>query len=314
MQHVPVGRFHGLAVLVLSVGLTACAADDVPTGTSAADDRLQTVEVNGAELHYLARGEGPAIVFVHGGLADYQEWLPVMEQIEGRHATIAYSRRHSFPNRDNPVSPDHSPLTEADDLAALIRELGVAPAHVVGTSYGAFTALALALRHPGKVHSLSLVEPPLVSWLPAIEGGQAVYDEFQESLVTPVRAAFEAGDRDAAFAITISYFAGPDAMAHIPAEVLASLRSNLRDWEVMFRSTELLPDIRRETLRELQLPVLMLSGADSYELGQLIDAELEQVIPGVRRVLVPDGTHDACVEHPAFCAREISAFIEGLGS
>lgn len=295
MKHLP-----WLAILA---SLTANAGDEAA---------LRTIEVNGAALHYVSVGNGPPIVFVHGGLADYREWLPVMDQLQGRYTTIAYSRRHSYPNRDNPVSPDHSPISEADDLAALIKEMGVGPAHVVGVSYGASTSLFLGLRHSGLVRSLSIVEPPIVTWLPQIEGGQSVFDDFNGRLVVPARAAFKASDRDAAFRITLEYFVGPGALEQIPPEVLTNLKANLRDWEVMFQSSELLPDIPGAELRNLDLPVLMLSGASSYELGKLIDAELERVLPDVRRVVVPEGTHDACVEHPDVCAREIGAFLDGL--
>lgn len=301
-----------LACLAASFALVSCTGDEIPVKRMIVDGQLRTVEVNGAELHYVAKGAGPVIVFVHGGLQDYREWLPVMDQLKDRFTTIAYSRRHSHPNRPNPVSPVHSPMTEADDLAALIEELEVGPTHVAGISYGALTSLFLALRHPEVARSLSLVEPPLVSWLPQIEGGQPVLDDFNGRLLVPVRKAFEAGDRDTAFRLTLEYFAGPGAMEQIPPEVLATLQGNLRDWEVMFKSSNILPDISRGSLRNLGLPVLMLSGAASYELGKLVDAELERTLPDVRRVLVPEGTHDACSEHPDVCAKEIGAFLEGL--
>ena len=301
-----------LACVVILVSFAAHAGAEIAIETPPANGALRKLEVNGAELHYVAKGNGPAIVFVHGGLADYREWLPVMEQLKGRFETIAYSRRHSYPNRDNPVNPDHSPISEADDLAALIEELGLKPAHVVGVSYGASTSLFLALRHPLLARSLTIVEPPLVSWLPGIAGGQPVYDDFYGRLVTPVREAFQAGDRDAAFRLTLEYFVGPGALDQVPPEVIANLRLNLRDWEVIFQSRNLLPDIAAADLRKLELPVLMLSGAASYELGKLVDAELERTLPKVRRVLIPEGTHDACVEKPDFCAREIGAFLDGL--
>jgi non-heme chloroperoxidase len=301
-----------VAAIATLLALPACSTATLRASELIADGRLRAISVNDAELHYLATGSGPAIVFVHGGLANYREWLPVTELLNGRYTTIVYSRRHSDPNRGNPVSPSHSPKTEADDLAGLISVLNGGPVHVVGVSYGASTSLLLALRRPELVRSLSLVEPPLISWLPSIEGGQTVLDDFNERLVDPVRAAFLAGDRDAAFAITLRYFAGPDAMEQIPPNVLVALRANLRDWEVMFRSSELLPDISRESLRSLKVPVLMLSGASSYDLGKLVDGELERTLPNVRRVLVPDGTHEACSEQPTVCATAIGAFVDGL--
>lgn len=301
---------HALAGLLLLAALVSCAGDETPAHALVADGSLRPITVNGAELHYLARGGGPAIVFVHGGLADYREWLSVMERLNGRYTAIAYSRRHSHPNRPNPARLDHSPWTEAEDLAALIRELGAGPLHVAGSSYGAFTALCLALRHPDLVASLTVVEPPLVSWLPHIDGGQPVLDDFNDRLVVPVRAAFMAGDREAAFAITLRYFAGPDAMEQIPTDVQDSLRANLHDWEVMFRSSDLLPDVPHASLQDLRVPVLMLSGAETYKLGRLVDGELERTLPDVRRILVQDGSHDACSEEPAACARAIRGFLD----
>jgi pimeloyl-ACP methyl ester carboxylesterase len=52
--------------------------------------------------------------------------------------------------------------------------------HLVGASYGAYTALVLALRRPDLVRSLVLAEPPLIHWLPDLSGGQAVYNNFFE--------------------------------------------------------------------------------------------------------------------------------------
>jgi non-heme chloroperoxidase len=102
---------------------------------------LLTARVNGVELHYLDRGQGEPIVFVHGGLTDYREWEPVAKQLQNEYRTITYSRRYNFPN-DNPLSmTDHSAIVEAADLAALNRYLHLGPMHVVGVSYGAYTAL-----------------------------------------------------------------------------------------------------------------------------------------------------------------------------
>lgn len=53
--------------------------------------------------------------------------------------------------------PPYSIDDMADDTAELLRALDVAPAHVVGASMGGFIAQALALRHPEKVRSLSLI-------------------------------------------------------------------------------------------------------------------------------------------------------------
>jgi pimeloyl-ACP methyl ester carboxylesterase len=50
---------------------------------------LSTVRVNGVTLHYQSRGKGEAIVFVHGSLADYREWGPVVFLIRAERETLA---------------------------------------------------------------------------------------------------------------------------------------------------------------------------------------------------------------------------------
>ncbi len=59
----------GLAALATAFFCGPIAAQPV--------DTLSKAHVNGVVLHYLDRGRGEPIVFVHGGLTDYREWGPV---------------------------------------------------------------------------------------------------------------------------------------------------------------------------------------------------------------------------------------------
>ena len=53
---------------------------------------------------------------------------------------LAYSRRYNYPNT-NQLQPNHSASVEADDLAKLLSKLSIPKAHIIGHSYGAYTAL-----------------------------------------------------------------------------------------------------------------------------------------------------------------------------
>ena len=125
---------------------------------------MYKIEVNGVQLAVEEQGSGEAIIFVPGGLSDYRSWRPQLDLLSQRYQAISYSRRYQYPH--HPVEGGDSSVTvNAADLAALIDRLGVAPTHIVGHSYGAFTALVCARDHPELVRTLVLGEPPAVPLL-----------------------------------------------------------------------------------------------------------------------------------------------------
>ena len=272
---------------------------------------LHHVQVNGVELHYTDIGKGTPIVFIHGGLVDYREWLPTIDALGPGYRSIAYSRRYNYPNH-NPL-PDlrnHSAVVEAEDLRALIERLGIQPVNLVGVSYGGFTALLLAMEHPEMVRSLVVVEPAILSWLPDIPGGQALLDDFNSRLIIPTRSAFRSGKPDDALRVATSYFVGSnDAYDHIPSEFREMLRANIVEWEAIMTSSNAFPMVDRASVHQLSMPILMLSGEKSYAIGKAIDAELERVLVNEKRVIIPNGTHDMCTEYPQVCAAEIGRFL-----
>ncbi|MEP6607966.1 MAG: alpha/beta hydrolase [Burkholderiaceae bacterium] len=269
---------------------------------------LPIIRVNGVKLHYQSLGTGEPIVFVHGGLVDYREWNAVAEQLKGKYRTITYSRRYNYPNTNPLAGANHSAIIEGEDLASLIRRLGLGPVNLVGVSYGAYTAMFVALRHPKLVRSLTIVEPPLLRWAPELPGGGALYDEFF-LMWNATRDAFVRGDSEAALRRSLDWFLGPGGMDQVPPEDLAMLKSNIKEWRALTTSSDAFPKITRDEVNGIKIPVLMISGGKSYPILQLIDAEIERRLANGRRLIVPDGTHDVCSEQPVVCADAIGAFL-----
>ena len=171
----------------------------------------------GIKLNYVeSGGSGTPVIFVHGSLSDYTYWQGQMEPFAARYHAIAYSRRYNFPNR-NPDRAGYSAITDADDLAKLVRALGVGKVVAVGHSYGALTALFLAIRHPELVLAMVLAEAPAVSLLDHLPGeraatGEAMFHDIQTRMVSPMKAAFAKGDRNAGIGVFMGYvFNDPDA-------------------------------------------------------------------------------------------------------
>lgn len=114
---------------------------------------------NGAELYYELSGEGAPLVLVHGGWIDATSWELVVPAFAEHYQVLTYDRRgHSRSQRPAAGSRRH----DEDDLIALLEALDLAPAHLVGNSFGAAIVLAVAGRRPDLVRSVVAHEPPLV--------------------------------------------------------------------------------------------------------------------------------------------------------
>ncbi len=111
------------------------------------------IHVRGIELHYIEQGRGEPLILLHGGQGDYRSWEPQMKALSPQYRFISYSRRYNYPNNNPLTERYHSAYTEADDLAVLIRKLGLGRVHLVGTSIEALTALVLAVKSCNSNHS-----------------------------------------------------------------------------------------------------------------------------------------------------------------
>ncbi|HEY0608611.1 MAG TPA: alpha/beta hydrolase, partial [Chitinophaga sp.] len=167
-----------------------------------ADPEIKKILINGDSIHYIERGQGPPVVFVHGALGDYRVWQAQMDTFAEHHRVIAYSRRFAYPNKQViNDSADYSPARHAKDLAAFIKALHLEPVHLVGHSYGAFTALSTTIDHPELVRSLSLGEPPVMSLLPSAPGGDTILRNFFQKALIPAGKAFKSNNNEKAVAI-----------------------------------------------------------------------------------------------------------------
>lgn len=128
-------------------------------------DASGTIEANGASLYYEIRGRGPALLFISGAAGDAADHAPTAELLAGEFTTVTYDRR-GFSRSPWPETATWTWVDQqADDAAALLAGLGLAPAAVYGGSIGALTGLSLVLHHPNTVTKVVLHEPPLLAGL-----------------------------------------------------------------------------------------------------------------------------------------------------
>jgi pimeloyl-ACP methyl ester carboxylesterase len=101
----------------------------------------------GVQIHYMDQGKGDPIVLVHGSGGSIQSWTNwrVFENLVRDHRVIALDCR-GHGRSGKPHDPRMYGREMAWDIARLLDHLGIATAHVIGTSMGAnLTALLLTL-------------------------------------------------------------------------------------------------------------------------------------------------------------------------
>jgi pimeloyl-ACP methyl ester carboxylesterase len=122
--------------------------------------------VNGIELAYQVFGQGDPLILLHGGFGSVEMFGDnVAALAAGRQVIGVDLQSHGrSPATDRPMRFD----TMADDIAALIRHLGLAKADVMGFSLGGGVALRTAVQHPDVVDRLVLVSTPFKrsGWYP----------------------------------------------------------------------------------------------------------------------------------------------------
>jgi pimeloyl-ACP methyl ester carboxylesterase len=120
---------------------------------------MASITVNGAELHYQLRGEGPPLLLIMGASGYGGLFASLAERLVDEFTVITYDRRGNGRSPRPDGWSETSPGEQADDAAALLGGLGLTPAAIFGTSSGGVFALEMAIRHPEAVRAAILHEP-----------------------------------------------------------------------------------------------------------------------------------------------------------
>jgi pimeloyl-ACP methyl ester carboxylesterase len=109
---------------------------------------------DGVKLAYEEVGQGSSVIFVHEFAGDLRSWEPQLRHFGRRYRCIAFNAR-GYPPSDVPPDPNsYSQERAADDIVAVLNNLDIAQAHIVGLSMGAFATLHCGFRHPSRARSL----------------------------------------------------------------------------------------------------------------------------------------------------------------
>jgi pimeloyl-ACP methyl ester carboxylesterase len=228
-------------------------------------------EVNGVRLYYEERGSGTPILGLHGAGSSAVFWEDAAERLSEVGRVITYDRRGSWRSE----RPDPYELTSVsehgDDALALLRTLDAEPAILLGRSYGGTVALELALRHPGSVLGIALLEAGPMGLSPEYdEWFESVHEKIEE---VRVDAVGETVLRDV--------FGAWEELPQIWRDVFTS---NGQALLAEIRGSERLSDNSR--LGELSVPALVVTADASPEPIQRGSEAVAHALPQARSVRV----------------------------
>jgi aspartate dehydrogenase len=241
-------------------------------------------------------GDGSAVFLLHGIGSSATSWDRVAPLLAG-HRLIA----PDFPGYgDSPDDPAMTLEGLTDRLAAAIDAEG-GSAHLVGVSFGALVALALARRSPERVRSLVLADATL---------GRGGFPAAERERWLAGRLAF-AGDLIGGARERAREIAAPGAAETVIAEIAANMRrARPAGYCAVARivaGTDALP-----WLSEIRVPALVLCGAADAVVGVPLAGTIAEALPDARYATIHAAGHAPHVEQPAAFAAATSAFIAAV--
>ena len=259
---------------------------------------MPEITANGAQFEYVEQGQGEPLILVHGALGDFRTSPLQLESFAKYYRVIAYSRRYHYPNPWVGDGRDYSPLLHSEDLAALITSLGLDRAHIVGSSYGAYIALFLAVRHSELVRTLVLGEPPIYSWLEQHPEGRTLLADYRSIAWEPARQAFYQGELEQATQLFIDGVLGAGTFDQIPPPARETMLDNVLALKAEVATPGDFPPLTSEDTRHIAAPALLLTGEWSPRLFLLMTDELERGMPSCERAMIPETSHAMASGNP----------------
>ncbi|WP_226876390.1 alpha/beta fold hydrolase [Microbulbifer hainanensis] len=246
--------------------------------------------VNGVDLYYECHGKGPPLMLIAGLASDSQSWQPIVQALSRHCLLILPDNRGS--GRTKPQEIDTSIRQIADDCMALLDQLELPSATLLGHSMGGFVALDCALRYPDRVANLILAGTSAVNsdrnnalfrdWVSYLQSGMDAEHWFRNVFYWIFSKHFfenrETFNDALRFAVEYPY---PQSDVAFEKQVNAIGEFNCRDK---------LPDINARTL--------LISGKEDLLFPPEECIKVLQAIPSTSVCLIENAAHSIHMENP----------------
>jgi pimeloyl-ACP methyl ester carboxylesterase len=249
-------------------------------------------------VHAAGPTSGAPVLLMHGGGATAASWFANVGPLAGRCRVYAADR----PGEPGLSEPGPTEIREREDwmswIGSLLDRLGVETCALVGHSYGAWLALSYALRSPGRVSQLALIDP--TSCFGGSRPGYTV-----RAIPLFVRPTAQRMRR------FLEWETGGRPLAPELLELLACGEADFPAGRLVFPTRP-----ARDGLRTMDLPLLLALPRESRQNDPAaIARRARQLVKGVRVVELPDQTHHSVPSYrPELLNSTLVEFLGGHGA
>lgn len=255
-----------------------------------------------AQLYYEEMGAGFPVVFVHAAIANLHMWDDQFPAFANKFRAIRYDMRGYGRSKSAP-----GPFSMHEDLHAVLNQLGVQRAALVGCSMGGIAVVDFTLENPG-----------MVAALVAVGAGLSGVDDVAEK--TPLMQAYEDAEkaRDYDLATDYALRVWVDGKGRKPEDVPAALREKVRAWTRA--SYDDPPDWGKyrdidppaaARLDQIRVPLLAIAGdRDVPEI--LTNTDMLAAAPQGRKVILRGTAHLPNMERPDDFNAVVMGFLDGV--
>jgi pimeloyl-ACP methyl ester carboxylesterase len=259
---------------------------------------LQLARQSYGQVSFRSRGDGEAVVFLHGLLGSSKSWAFQFERLSRNHRVIAWDAPGFGQSDLVPASID----AYAEALREFVAKLGRLRVALVGHSMGGTVAARFAATFPERVSHLVL---------------SCTHAGYGDPETAPMSAKFSSRMRELdeigciAYGLNRARALLPDSVPTGVLDHAAQIASETNP-EGLRRATRMLQCAdNRPLLSLLKMPVLILTGEMDQDVQPRLKADLLRLTPGAAHVEMPGLGHAPYLEAPDYYGSLIEGFLSG---
>ena len=259
-------------------------------------------------VEYQEIGDGQTIVFVPGSFSTGSSWRNISTPLSERYRTITTSLS-GYGKTQERREPGGTHMDDEMDVLETVLKKADAPVHLVAHSFGAWVALALAVRRAPKLLSMTLLEPTAFNLLDL--GGESALNQEVHAMTRRYFNEWDNENQQAVRHVIDFYGEAGTFDAYPPAvqeKLIGQTPTNILDWQTGYADPMKLAD-----LAAVKVPTLVVCGRASHMAMQRCNQLLVEHLPRAKIMTLEGANHFMIGTHAADLTHAIEHHVRESG-